>query len=66
MKKIVYRYRGNIERWSSLKRSYVWKVGFSEDGEFGGGLYPWMTKAECRADAKSQGGRAVFVEERVT
>lgn len=63
MKEIVYKHRGPIERWSPSQRSYVWKEGYSEDGQFGGGLYPWMTKKECREDAKNQGGKAVFVEQ---
>ena len=55
---IVYTYRGMVERPS--KRGYVWKEGYSATGESGGALQPWQTKAECRKDAESQGGKAVF------
>ena len=55
---IAYYYRGLIERGS-------WKEGFSSDSSLGNPLYPWMTKAECRADAKEQGCKAVFYKEGV-
>lgn len=56
----TYYYRGHIERWRAL--GYAWMEGYSENGESGGPLYPWMTKKECREEAKARGGRAVFVE----
>lgn len=61
IKLIEYIYRGKVERWSPSKRSYVWHNGYSQNGESGGVLYPWMTVRECQADAKAQGGRATFV-----
>lgn len=60
---ITYYYRGDIERWDSKRRSYVWKRGYSERGSSGGPLYPWLTKSECKDDARSQGQRAEFVEQ---
>lgn len=60
MKTVVYKYRGMIERGTG-RPGYAWHEGYSEDGESGRGLFPWMTKAECRADAKSQGAKAEFV-----
>ena len=63
MNDIVYYFRGDIERWNAARRSYEWKPGYSESGSTGGTLYPWSTKAECRAEAKARGGRAVFVEQ---
>lgn len=62
IKLIEYIYRGKVERWAPYKRSYVWHHGYSQNGENGGALYPWMTKRECEIDAKKQGGRAVFVK----
>src|ERR1039458_3071882 len=56
---IRYYYRGDIER--SGGRTYQWHRGYSA-GE-NAPLYPWMTRTECRADAKSQGATAKFVEE---
>lgn len=59
-KTFTYHYRGEVERWG--KSGYVWKAGYSENGESGGVLYPWMTKFECRSEAQLRGGKAVFVE----
>ena len=59
-KKLVYKHRGSVERWSPSKRGYIWRDGYSEDGASGGVLYPWNTKEECRQDARSRGGVAVF------
>lgn len=53
---ILYKYRGLIERG----KHYTWREGYSADGPSGGALYGWMTKAECRADARAQGARAIF------
>jgi hypothetical protein len=55
-KTIKYFYRGGVERGMN----YEWKNGYSADGENGGVLYPWMTAAECRADAKLQGKKAII------
>lgn len=55
---LVYVYRGAIER--AKGRRYVWQDGYSETGPDGAVCYPWRTKSECRADAKSRGGRALF------
>lgn len=56
-KVIVYYYRGHTERGAG--RSYVWKDGYSET--VGGHvLYPYLTKAEARHDAKVRGAKAVF------
>ncbi len=54
-----YHYRGRIERPDG-RGSYRWVEGWSENGETGGVLYPWMTRAEARQEAKRSGGRAVF------
>ena len=56
-KDIIYHYRGGIER--GIGGSYQWREGYSE-GEGPIVNYPWMTRAECRRDAISQGGKAVF------
>jgi len=58
LKAITYRYRGMIER--ARGGVFRWRVGYSEDSPEGRPYYPWMTVAECRDDAKAQGGRAVF------
>lgn len=55
---IVYHYRGPIERGAD----YHWTEGYSRNSVEGGILYPWMTKAECRHDAKALGGKATFDE----
>jgi hypothetical protein len=54
----VYFYRGNIERGAH----YEWHRGYSEKGPTGGVIFPWLTQAECRADARTYGLRARFVE----
>jgi hypothetical protein len=54
---IVYTYRGGIER--GVGRRYV--DGYSPTTTEGHIIYPWMTKAECRKDAKLLGFRALFV-----
>jgi hypothetical protein len=59
----TYHYRGQIERWRAGRRSYVWCDGFSAQGSTGGVEYPWMTKQECRAEARLIGARAVFKRE---
>jgi hypothetical protein len=63
MKEIVYWFRGQIEKGSNYK-CYKWADGYSAKSENGMVLYPWMTKKECRQDAKEQGCKAVFKEER--
>lgn len=60
-KRVVYYYRGQIERVRRGGR-YAWYDGYSATGPSGGVLFPWMTKTECRADAKAQNAVAVFVE----
>jgi hypothetical protein len=63
-KVIVFTYRGEIERPAKRRgrvASYRWTEGYSETSPEGNALYPWMTRAECRADAKAAGYRAVFV-----
>ena len=54
-----YDYRGPIERGDS-QSGYHWVDGYSETTENGRIYYPWMTRAECRQDAKGDGYRAVF------
>ena len=60
MKTIIYWHRGLIEKG----KNYTWKEGYSANGEGGGALYPWMTKKECRQDAKEQRCKAVFKDTR--
>ena len=55
-KTITYQYRGQVERGAR----YRWADGYSETTTTVGVLYPWLTKKECRRDAKAQGKRAVF------
>lgn len=59
---ITYHYRGLVERPAVRhgKVTYVLRHGFSENGEAGDPLYPWMTQAECKSDAKRRGKRARF------
>jgi hypothetical protein len=60
-REIRYVYRGDVERGTG--RGYRWHEGYSEDLP-GGVSYPWLTKTEAQADAKSRNGRAVFVDRR--
>lgn len=53
---IAYHYRGRVERGAR----YEWRDGYSANSERGEILFPWMTRRECRQDAKRQGGKAVF------
>lgn len=60
---ITYYYRGPIERGgpdSQGRPSYHWTAGYSENSSNGAETFPWMTKTECRADAKARGSRAKF------
>lgn len=59
---IPYHYRGGTERsaQSHGKPSYVWHDGYSTDTPDGHPTAPWMTVSECRAEAMSNGGKAVF------
>lgn len=59
---MTYHYRGMVERWvkDGKRRRIVWREGYSATGPTGGVLHPWMTKAECRADAARDGERATF------
>jgi hypothetical protein len=56
-KTITYYYRGMIERGAN----YDWREGWSANSEEGQTLYPWNTKRECQAEAKTKGAKAVFV-----
>lgn len=56
----IYHRRGLIERWSSEKRAYVYREGFSEDGPNGGEVQPWKSQEECRAEAERAGAWAHF------
>lgn len=61
--KKLYKFRGGIERVKGRRNrvgTYVWHNGYSEDDGSGGVLYPWMTKAECRRDARTTGHVATF------
>jgi len=57
---INYIYRGEVERGTGGP-GYRWHPGYSEDSEDGKPLYPWMTIAECRQDAKARGAKAAFL-----
>lgn len=52
---IPYHYRGRGE-------GPAFTPLYSGVGATGGVLYPWRGKRECQADARSQGGRAVFID----
>lgn len=61
---ITYVYRGQVERGCLVngrhgRPSYRWHDGYSQETEQGP-LYPWLTRAECLKDAKSQGCKALF------
>jgi len=58
-KTITYVYRGQVEHGNG-KPGYDWYDGYSQDSLDGLPLYPWMTRRECQADAKYQGGVAQF------
>jgi len=68
-KKITYTYRGEIEVGTTVIRrgkycpSYRWTPGYSATTDDGGVLFPWMTRAQCCANARSQSGRPTFVRE---
>ena len=55
---IIYTYRGLIERGAGGR--YVWREGYSPTTKDGGIIYPWMTKQDCRRDAKTLGCKATF------
>ena len=57
MNTIVYTYRGQIEVGTGGRGR---PPGYSETKPDGAILYPWMTAAECRADARARGAVAVF------
>jgi len=63
---IHYVYRGLVERVVPQREKpigrYVWRRCYSETSPDGGVEYPWLTPAECRADAKARGARAVLLE----
>lgn len=59
---ITYVHRGPIERLSrrGKRLSYRWTDGYSETGP-NGVSYPWMTRRECQADARTREAKAKFV-----
>ncbi len=61
MTTFTYYFRGQVERSRKKngKMTYRWSPGYSEQGEHAP-LQPWMTRAECYADAKARGGKAYF------
>jgi hypothetical protein len=56
---ITYTYRGLIERPASNGR-LCWSPGYSETGQSGEVVYPWMQRRECQQDAKQRGAKAAF------
>lgn len=59
---ILYHIRGQVERGNG-RGGYLWFSGYSETTADGSILYPWMTAAECRDQARSQGAVARFDKE---
>lgn len=60
MKTIIeYHYRGSDERGYDKHEVAV----YSPNGDDGEALYPWMTKSECKLDAKRNGAKAKFVRD---
>lgn len=55
----IYHFRGGVEKGAD----YKWREGYSETWADGGIVYPWMTRAECRAHAKRSGYQAVFMRD---
>ena len=47
----VYHYRGRIERAGKRLFAYRWVDGWSRTTEDGSIEYPWVTKAEARAES---------------
>lgn len=58
MKTITYFYRGGVERGTG--KGYQWRNGYSENSADGSVVYPWMTRRECEADARTRGAVAKF------
>jgi len=59
---MYFRHRGQVERPTTRgKPSYRWCEGYSEDEGDGKGTFPWLTRAECRAEARKQGRTARFI-----
>ncbi|HEU4343715.1 MAG TPA: hypothetical protein VFU31_19365 [Candidatus Binatia bacterium] len=58
METITYYYRGTVERGNG-KPGYSSHPGYSE-GQGKSVTYPWMTRAECRQDARKRGAKAKF------
>ena len=52
-------YRGEVERGNG--NGYSWHPGYSENSEDNKPLYPWMTIAECRQQAKLAGAKPQFL-----
>ena len=50
-----YYYQGQVERFRSASRGYVWFDGYAEPG-----MQPWMTFSECQAEARCDGVKAVI------
>ena len=57
---VVYYYRGLTERGTG-EPGYRWVEGWSENSAEGKELFPWMTRRECLAEARSNGVKALFV-----
>lgn len=66
MRIITYIYRGPIEVPNRRKLVRGWQLsyrrtaGYSEDVGEGETTYPWLTRKQCREEAKDQGARAKF------
>jgi len=56
IQQVIYHYRGLVERGPR----YDWREGYSESSAEGNPFYPWMTRKECRHEAKTRGMKAVF------
>ena len=56
--RIVYTYRGGIERGTG--GGYSWHDGYSPTTIDGGVLYPWMPLRKCQQDARRYGCKAAF------
>jgi hypothetical protein len=52
----TYHYRGPIERGAT----YAWRDGYSTNAPTADTFYPWMTRRECKSEAKAEGCQALF------
>ena len=57
---IHYHRQGLVERPYIKGKGYRMCYGYARVTGSGLVEYPWMTKTECRADAKKNNGKAVF------